>query len=443
LSDANGFAKTTVISGTTTGTVNVTATARIGATVLSAASGSIPIVGRTPSRNAFTVRCDFKNMAGLVGVDPGNIETFISEPIACAGTLLDRFSNPVGEASSLTFLVEGGQPPGTTQSVPWDTGVTDTPPANTGTYAFTYNPLGNIPCDVDPDFDSDEPYLFFDEDECSAIQQNCPDREEPDCSRNPRDGLVSIVASTNGEEAFSDLNSNGTYDEGEPFWDIGEPFVDVNDNNEFDLGELFRDFESGEDPPNGEYDGPNGVWDNNLTIWTTTHVLLTGLPEVQESEIDGEPLLSSGFVFDVADREEPIRGVHEVNGGLVTLGSLWQDKNLNVLNRSNSYDVTVLGDTSGVTVTPITSESPDLGLGFRLIYGDQLEEDVRSTYRTRVRDLDSPPFAFIADVEYAFAEGETEKLVRLEFTAEVNVVPGGGDSFIITRVVSVLFQNQQ
>jgi hypothetical protein len=441
LTDAEGFVRTTVESGLVTGTVNVTATAQIGgADPLTASSGSIPIVGRTPSRSAFTVTCDFENMAGLDGVEPGSIETQVNQPISCAGTLLDNFDNPVGLRSSLLFLVEGGQSPATTFSVPWDTELTDVPPANTGTYAFTYNPRGNLPCDVDPDFDAGEPYLFFDEDECSALQRNCPERQEQDCSRNPRDGLVAIVAMTTGAEAFSDTNNDGEYTEGEPFWDLGEPFVDTNDNNEFDLGEEFRDAQNGGDPPNGEYDGPNGAWDGNMTIWTTTHVLLTGGPVEQQTDLDGDPLFNSGFAFDTNDPDEPIGGILPVAGDFVTIGVRWQDMNLNVLNRSNSYDVAVLGDAAGVTLTKLSLDAPTLGKGFSLVYGDRLEDGSRNTYRTTINGIDRNPFSYRTDVQVEFGDEEDEKLVRLQFEATYNTIPGGGAANTVVRIVSLLFQ---
>ena len=90
-------------------------------------------------------------------------------------------------------------------------------------------------------------------------------------TRNPRDGVVTLMAITQGGEAFMDLNSNGVRDDNEPFTDIGEPFLDVNDNGEFDDGEEFIDTDS-----DGEWTGPNGVYDATTFITAQDKVLWTG-----------------------------------------------------------------------------------------------------------------------------------------------------------------------
>jgi hypothetical protein len=99
--------------------------------------------------------------------------------------------------------------------------------------------------------------------------------------RNPRDGLVTIIAYVAGEEFFDDNNANGTYDVGERFIDQGEPFVDANDNNQWDPSEVFIDTDN-----NGTYTPPNGKWDVNATIWTEARLLYTGTPAVINQPLD-------------------------------------------------------------------------------------------------------------------------------------------------------------
>ncbi|MBI3810808.1 MAG: Ig-like domain-containing protein [Nitrospirae bacterium] len=121
--------------------------------------------------------------------------------------------------------------------------------------------------------------------------------------RNPRDGWVTVLAVTQGEEAFTDLNGNGVYDVGEPFIDTnGEPFLDANDNGVYDPPETFLDlnqngiYDMGEpfvdsngngvyDPGdpffidvnhNGVWDGPNGVWDSSTLIWEKIKLVFSG-----------------------------------------------------------------------------------------------------------------------------------------------------------------------
>lgn len=55
-------------------------------------------------------------------------------------------------------------------------------------------------------------------------------------NRRPADGYVSILAWLEGEEAYVDLNGNGRYDAGEPFWDSGRLFRDDNESLAYDFG---------------------------------------------------------------------------------------------------------------------------------------------------------------------------------------------------------------
>jgi hypothetical protein len=109
-------------------------------------------------------------------------------------------------------------------------------------------------------------------------------------TRNPRDGLVTIVAWVRGEEGYRDINLNGVYEPalGETFVDLGEPFVDVDDDGEFDpgAGDIWIDLDG-----DGRYTQPNGAWDGDTLIWTTFKMLWTGLahqsPSTSRIELEG------------------------------------------------------------------------------------------------------------------------------------------------------------
>jgi hypothetical protein len=78
---------------------------------------------------------------------------------------------------------------------------------------------------------------------------------------NPRDGWVTVLAVTQGEETFYDTNGNGIYDPGEPFDDNGgEPFIDENDNGIYDGPEEFIDMNANNsyDPGEPFYDKGRG-----------------------------------------------------------------------------------------------------------------------------------------------------------------------------------------
>lgn len=68
--------------------------------------------------------------------------------------------------------------------------------------------------------------------------------------QRPHDGRVTILATMEGEESFTDHNGNKLYDHGEPFESLPEAWRDDNENRMYDLGEEFLDANR------------NGVWDD-------------------------------------------------------------------------------------------------------------------------------------------------------------------------------------
>jgi hypothetical protein len=53
----------------------------------------------------------------------------------------------------------------------------------------------------------------------------------------PTTGLVSVVAWLVGEESYQDLNGNGKYDAGEPFYESGRLYRDDNNSKSYDSGD--------------------------------------------------------------------------------------------------------------------------------------------------------------------------------------------------------------
>lgn len=109
-------------------------------------------------------------------------------------------------------------------------------------------------------------------------------------NNNPRDGLVTMIAVTSGEEGFTDANNNGTWDPGEDFDDLTEPFVDSNDNGTRDFDEKFIDVNG-----NKQWDGKNGQWDANTLIWVQERLLWTGMPAAEDSDpvLTAQPILQN------------------------------------------------------------------------------------------------------------------------------------------------------
>lgn len=229
--DNNGAAQTLLYAGTVPTTVTVTATSKVG----SASCPPIVLTTGVPNSRFLNFSCaeDSINVGGMM-------RDLIEQ--SCTVAIADRFSNKIPFATKLFFMTEAGA---ITPSAETNEG--DEP----GIATVTLRTQDPRPKDVPP---------FPDEPRTGAAP----------LYNNPRDGLVTVIVATTGEEEFQDLNGNGQYDPGEPFVDMGEPFVDMNDNNMWDAGEQYIDVNG-----NGKYDGPNGVWDGNTLIWKPSWVVWT------------------------------------------------------------------------------------------------------------------------------------------------------------------------
>ena len=193
---------------------------------------------------------------------------------------------------------------------------------------------------------------------------------------NPRDGLLTVIAIADGEEAFFDSNGNGVYDPGEPFIDQGEPFVDQNDSGAWDPGEWFLDVNG-----NGKYDGPNGVWDAATKIWTQTVVVYTGTPATMPSGVNflgtrwTENTLAGACTPTAAPASFAVKpaqtGPPAVPATSQTYLAFASDQNLNLLDTGTTYGVDVVVGTITVDYLGLKQVADDLGLFYRFWPCDQ------------------------------------------------------------------------
>jgi hypothetical protein len=208
-SGADGLVQTVVKAGTVATSVRVTAT--VTATSIASQSSQLIITTGLPTQNAFSA-----------AVTCQNIEAFDYDGVTDEVTvrLADRFQNPVPDGTAITFTASGGHVIGgcTTQTTPTESGV----------------------CTVD--WTSSDP--------------------------RPANGRVIILGTAIGEESFTDVNSNGFFDDGDTWSDIGEPFRDDNENGVYDAGEFFLDFDKDglRTVPDGKFEGllcggPGGTLD--------------------------------------------------------------------------------------------------------------------------------------------------------------------------------------
>ena len=243
-------------------------------------SPSIGIRGTTPANHSFYLNCT-----------PFNIPAYVSEmppadyAATCSVKLLDRLNNPVGVPTTVNFKVEAGAIPIDVTTVAYSPGSNNTAE---GAAAGVFSTIGVWP----PEDVSALPALPNQWPAPRAAEPSVADNER---TRNPRDGLVTVLAYVRGEEYYNDDNQNGRYDLGETFYDQGEPFLDSNDNGVRDRNEFFVDIPSCPDAnpacadlekvPNGRWDVPNGKYDPDTTIWNEAKILYTSRPSAVNSYV--------------------------------------------------------------------------------------------------------------------------------------------------------------
>ncbi|MFT3913786.1 MAG: hypothetical protein QM704_06660 [Anaeromyxobacteraceae bacterium] len=257
--DTVGQATAWLQSGRLAGTLATTATATIAGVTRAVALPTVAVVGAKASGANFSVVCGPRNVPALAETDCA--VSLVDAPFKCEALLKDRFSNVLGRATQVIFASEVsavGPVVTTPQYAIGDAG------AGLGRAEQTFQTLGAaLPFDVAPQ--AGEAFAVHAQDGCGTR------------THNPRDGVVTVIAMADGEEAFFDTNGNGRYDAGEPFVDAGEPFVDQDDNGVHDPGEWFLDVDG-----DGAWTPPNGAWDASTKLWAQTVVVYTGVPATMQ-----------------------------------------------------------------------------------------------------------------------------------------------------------------
>ncbi len=304
VSTVDGEATVYLHSGIQAGTVTLLAT--VVDTGISSVTSILSIGGGIPNYASFSVAARPLNVEGF--------ELFYDITSEITVGVADRFGNSnVLEGTTVSFMTEAGA----------------IPSANTldsnGITTVTFRTQRQFPKDVVPQ--TWETLLFKNVSEDYGIKVPClppdplpdplPDLESTDLpcipldpmpdepvAGQPRDGLLSITVSINGEEAFVDCDGNGVYDdadvdcdkdgtsdEAEPFTDTpDEIFIDYNDNETCDDAtglndpvELYQDKNG-----NGVCDDVNGQWDEAKTLFRMMPLLYTGKPYYYRFSVLGQ-----------------------------------------------------------------------------------------------------------------------------------------------------------
>jgi hypothetical protein len=275
----------------------------------------------------------------------------------------------------------------------------------TGKQVFVYSPKGGSPApkDVDPDQGLAEP---------SYDDKNGK-------KRNPRDGLATIIAVVEGQEAYNDANGNGTWDPGEPFDDAAEPFVDTDDDDSRDPDEKYVDTNG-----NGQWDIANGKWDAKVKIMAIYKVLWTG-------KLDNSPKTS---------RIDRINSTIS-NGSKLDLTAYALDANMNPLaafQKNSDYLEWLLTSGGDATSNDPTTPPMDNGRGFSF---DMSANTERKRWKIVSNSFTASPFKFTVEDGYP---GDTDPATN--FTVSVNVysTPGpSDDGYFLTQVTEKITDKVQ
>lgn len=222
-SDANGNVQTIVKAGTHSGPVVVQASIVVSGQTIHTDSSGLAIQSGVPSEDHFSLSMSQYNVEGFE-ID-NNTATITA-------SLSDRFSNPVPDGTTVSFIESNLQ---------FGAGGRVDPSCNTtgGTCTVTWHSQNPRPTDI---------------------------------AGNQHVGFAYVLAFSNGEESFTDENGDGVFDDyrtcstcalqAEPFDDIGEvyaasaEFAKTTPSSGYVNGEVFYDFNS-----DGIYNLPDGKWE--------------------------------------------------------------------------------------------------------------------------------------------------------------------------------------
>ncbi len=308
VTDDMGIARTSVVAGTLATAVQITATVDVnddGTFEVVNQFTPVNVVGGVPNADRFSLAAEFVNIAGRVTLG-------LEDPITAF--LNDHFGNAVAPGTVVNFTTNGAS---VFAQVSTD---------QAGRATTTLLSEGGL----------------------------------------PENGIVTILATTRGEESFIDSNGNGIHDVNEQFTDAPEPFVDFNGNGRYDPPEQFTDqngnhvFDEGEpytdSNANGRYDANanerfidvngNGVWDaaQSPGIWDA-NALISASAEVTMSA--QTIALLDPPTFTIAD------------GGTQTFTLLVADRDLNSLVGGSTINVRLDGMGAQLAGIPATVTLPD------------------------------------------------------------------------------------
>ncbi|UPW19146.1 Ig-like domain-containing protein [Agarivorans sp. TSD2052] len=289
-SNASGEVLTRVTSGNMSGSVVVSASFSDPDTgnIISATSNALAVHTGVPSQQSMSLSASTLALEawGIDGVD-STVTLRVS----------DENNNPVPNDTTIVFESDGGQVSGNCKTDGQDT--------NSG---CSVNWVSQNPRPKGHLYDLPAGY-------CNAPGYIPGDVVNTQGNNLYGVGRASVLASTVGQEYYSDVNGNRIYDAGETFTALGEAFVDSNENGSYDVGgiinhdsvnveERFRDYNE-----NNEFDNATGVKDSSIPANAITE-LYNGLSCTVEADASG---LCTRNLVEVRDSVVLIMGTSGAN----------------------------------------------------------------------------------------------------------------------------------
>ena len=183
VTNLEGIASVQLLSGRVNGSVRVSATVDVEdedgnyITDISTQSNPVGMTTGLPDQNSFSISANILNPHAW---------DITGTTVSITARVADHYQNPVPDGTIVVFNAEGG------------------------------SVIGN----------------------CSTTDGACSVNWVAQSPR-PIDGIVTIVGRTVGVSDYQDINSNGLFDIGEPFYSLGEVFTDANGNGVFDEDALY------------------------------------------------------------------------------------------------------------------------------------------------------------------------------------------------------------
>jgi hypothetical protein len=221
--DSDGYISVSLIAGTVPTPVWVVATLASNTNIKSQ-SNALTITTGLPTQNFFSLSVQTHNIEGLAYDGVTSTLTIIAS---------DRLGNPVPEGTAINFITEGAQ----------ISPASCTTTSGTCTVTFkssAYRPIGET-IDYGGSTGVQGAVAALEYDGVTPITINGGP------NLYVRNGRVTVLAYTLGEESFVDTTNSGNniYVLGDTFYDLGNLYIDANENGQWDSGETYISYSSG------------------------------------------------------------------------------------------------------------------------------------------------------------------------------------------------------